>query len=83
MSLELMLAIVIAIGTVAVGFYSIYRRGPGMTCDRRRCPQTKQRAEIVLVREEGTFGTLVERDVVACSLFPAGPVECSKSCLKA
>lgn len=83
MSLELTLAGVIAIGTIAVGLYAIYRRGPGMTCDRRRCPETKQRAEIAVLREEGTFGTLVDRDVVACSLFPAGPVECSKSCLKA
>lgn len=82
MSLELTLAIVIAIGTVAVGFYAIYRRGPGMTCLRRRCPEKKQRVEIAVLREEGTFGALLERDVVACSLFPTGPVDCNKACLK-
>ena len=82
-NLELALAIVIAIATVAAGLYAIYRLGPGMTSRRLRCPETGRHAEIAVVREEGTFGSLLERDVVACSLLPGGLPDCAKRCLKA
>ena len=82
MTLELTLAIVIAVGTAGVGLYAIYRWGPGMACRRLRCPEKQQRCEIAVLRGEGTFCSLVETDVLACTLLPGGVVDCSKACLR-
>ena len=81
MTTDLVLAILGAILVVAAGLYAIYRWGPGRAARVVHCPEKKVAAQVVLERQEGSFGALLEPDITACSLLPEGRVDCEKKCL--
>ena len=81
MTTGLLLATVIAVAIVAVGLYLIHRWGPGLTRRSVHCPEKKVQADIAVEQKEGSFGALLKPDVVSCSLFPEGSVECDKKCV--
>lgn len=81
MTTDLLFFCAIAAGVVAAGLYLVYRWGPGVARRRVRCPEKKTQAQVAVLRKEGSFGALVEADVISCSLLPEGPIDCSKKCL--
>ena len=82
MSTGLIVATILAIAIVVAGLSIIYRWGPGVVRRRVRCPEKNVAARVDVLRKEGTWGTLVESDVLSCSLFAEGSIDCSKKCLK-
>ncbi len=56
--------------------------GAGFPNRNVRCPHEDVRATVsTSARTKDGWGLAVERDVLACSLLPGGPVTCDKACL--
>lgn len=83
MTVDLVVAIIVAAAVVAAGLFAIHRWGPGRYRNWVRCPEKKVDAQILIERQEGSFGALTPPDVAACSLLPEGKVDCDKKCLQA
>ena len=82
MTSGLWFALVVAAAIVLVGGYVIRRLGPGVVRRFTHCPEKNVQAEIEILCKEGTWGTLLSADVIACSLLPDGTVDCSKHCVR-
>ena len=74
------LAVVVALAILTAGGYLIHRWGPGIVRRSLRCPEKNVQAEIEVLRKEGSFGAILNDDVLSCSLLPGG-VDCDKKCL--
>lgn len=82
MTTDLLFFGAVAAAVVVAGLYLIHRYGPGVVRRRVRCPEKKTQAQVAVLRKEGSFGALVEADVISCSLVPEGPIDCEKKCLR-
>ncbi len=59
----------------------IRRWGPGKVRHVVDCPETKKKANVVVLQKEATWGTYRAADITGCSRFPGAPVTCDKGCL--
>ncbi len=59
----------------------IRRWGPGRIGHVVYCPETNQRARVVVLQKEAAWGTFRAADISACSRFPGAAVTCDKRCL--
>ncbi len=75
-------ALAVAAAIVLAAGFVIRRLGPGVVRRSTHCPEKNVPAKIEILRKEGTWGTLLSADVLACSLLPGGHVDCSKHCLR-
>jgi hypothetical protein len=62
--------------------YVIRHWGAGFGARSVRCPHKDRRATIsTFSHVRNGWGTVVDREVLQCSLLGSGPVTCDKSCL--
>ena len=81
MTLDPLLAILLAAVVVAAGLFAIHRWGPGRSRRWVHCPEKDRDAQVLVERKEGSFAALLPPDVVTCSLLPEGKVDCDQECL--
>lgn len=83
MSTELLFTIA-GVGTVLVLALGAIALFPRRTIERVLiCRAKNTLARVVFLRKETRWGDVEPVDVRECSLFPGGPVDCDKSCMRA
>ena len=82
MSAEFLLAVVAVGAAVAVTLAAIALFPRRYTERVLICPVKNTLARVVFRRKEARWGDVEPCDVRECSLFPAAPIDCEKSCMR-